>query len=219
LEERCIDIERIEEVLSLPADHPERRHAETCPRCMSLVASYRSFVDAEPVADAGLDEARPALDARIRDDARRWIPQRPAPSLKRSMWDVFRRPAFVVAMVTFVIGAVAVWTLRAPEREMFRGNRTESTGFVLHAAEVDPDRAIHLSWEPVTGADQYEVRVYGPDMAEVYRSAPASETSLTIPRASLPADLPAALDLTWQVYALAQGDVVGSSAPSSIRTP
>jgi hypothetical protein len=217
LEEHCIDLERIEEVLALPADHPERRHAETCPRCASLVASYRSFVAAEPDPDAGLDQARPALDARIREHAQRWIPPRPAPTVSRSFWDVFRRPAFVVAFAAAVIGAAAVWMLRSPERETFRGNRTESTEFALHPAIVAADGAIQLSWSPVTGADQYQVRVYGPNMAEIYRSKPAADTSLTLSRSSLPADLPAELNLTWQVYALAQGDVVGSSAPGSIH--
>jgi hypothetical protein len=217
MEEHCIDVERIEEVLALPPDHPERRHAETCPRCVSIVASYRSFVAAEPDEDAGLDRAQPALDARIREEAGRWIPHKPALRSSRSLWDVFRRPAFVVALATLVIGVIAVWTMRSPERETFRGNETKTAEFVLHPSVVGADGAIQLSWAAVAGADQYQVRIYGPDMSEIYRSSPAAETSLTLSRSSLPADLPSALDLTWQVYALAQGDVVASSAPGSIH--
>jgi hypothetical protein len=221
VEEHCIDIERIEEVLALPADHPERRHVDTCPRCTSLAASYRSFVEAQPDEDAGLDQARVVLDTRIRDDARRWSPPQAArsPLSRASMWDVFRRPAFVVAFVSAVIAAVAVFTLRSPERETFRGSRTQATGFVLHPADIAADGTIHLSWEPVTGANEYQVRIYGPDMSEIYHSSPAAETSLTLSRSVLPGDLPASLNLTWQVDALTQGDVVGSSAPGSIQTP
>ena len=51
----CIDVEEIGGVLELPAGHPSRRHAESCPRCRSLAASYVSFVAAEPVV------ATPAL--------------------------------------------------------------------------------------------------------------------------------------------------------------
>jgi hypothetical protein len=218
LEEHCVDLEKIEEVLALPADHPERRHAETCPRCTSLVASYRSFVDAVADADADIDWARSVLDARIRDGARRWSPRPGTPSLRRSMWSVFRRPAFVVALATLVIGVVAVWTLRSPERETFRGNRTESAEVVLHPPVVTTPGAIKLSWDVVPGADRYQVRIYGPDMSEIYRPAAGPETSLTLSRSALPADLPADLSLSWQVDALSNGDVIASSAPGSIRT-
>jgi hypothetical protein len=70
----------------------------------------------------------------------------------------------------------------------------------------------------MSGADQYQVRLYGPDFSEIFRSANTAATSMTIPPDRFAAKLPPTLDLTWRVFALSQGDVIATSAPGSIRT-
>ena len=62
---QCIDVERIAEVIDLPANDPVRRHVEDCPRCRNLLRANQKFVRAEPVAGFDVDAARRELDALI----------------------------------------------------------------------------------------------------------------------------------------------------------
>lgn len=216
MEVRCIEAEQIGDVLEFPDDHPVRRHADTCPRCRSLVASYRSFMDAGPVEGSDVGRARDALDKRIRAAASHW---KPAMAPGRSFrWQALLRPAPLLAAGLVVVAAAVFWTSRGPEEGSLRDSAPEVQSFALNAAEVLPNGSIHLSWSARTGADQYHVRIYGPDFSEVYRSASTADTSLDIDRSALPANLPPTLDLTWRVFALSQGDVIATSAPGSIRT-
>lgn len=216
MEVRCIEAEQIGNVLEFPDDHPVRMHAETCPRCRSLVASYRSFMDAGPVEGADIGRARDMLDKRIRAGASRW---KPAMAPGRSFWwQALLRPAPLLAGGLVVVAAAVFWTSRGPEEASLRDSAPETRAFSLDPAEILPNGSIHLSWSAMTGADQYHVRIYGPDFSEVYHSANTSDRSLEIDRSALPADLPATLDLTWRVFALSQGDVIATSAPGSIRT-
>ena len=216
MEARCIDSERIAAVLELPADHPERVHAETCPRCRSLVASYLAFVDAEPAAGSDLERVRGMLDAHIRAEAAGW---QPAQASARSFsWQRFFRPAPMIAAALVVIAAGAFWMSRQPEQSSVRESTSTPQAFTLSPAQVAADGSVHLSWSAMTGADHYQVRIFGPDFAEIYRSANVSETTLIVERSALPANLPATLDLTWRVSALSQGDIIATSAPGSIRT-
>lgn len=221
VETQCIDVERIGELVDLPADDPQRLHADSCPRCRSLVESYLAFLSAEAVAGSGVEKARRPLDARIREGAERWSPAetRSSSLARESWWRRLLKPAPVLAGAAVVIAAVFVWTSRGPEESVLRDDAVEAHAFSLHPAEVASDGTLRLSWTPMTGADGYHVRIYGPDLSEVYRTADSAETSAVIDRSALPADLPPALDLTWRVYALVQGDVVESSAPGSIRAP
>ena len=220
MEAHCIDVERIGDVVSLPEDHPQQRHAQTCPRCRSLVASYREFLKAEPVANSGIAEARAVLDERIRGDAERWAARAPASLQSREpWWRGWLKPApLVAAAAVAAIVSVIAWNSRAPHESTLRDDDGNAAPFALHEARVDPE-SIHLSWTPLPGADGYEVRVYGPDLSEVYRHPATSQTDMTVPRSALPASLPPSLDLTWRVYALSGGDQIAASAPGSIRAP
>lgn len=219
MEAHCIDVEHIAEVAGLPDDHPQRRHVQSCPRCRSLVASYRAFLKAEPLPGSGVERARAVLDERIRADAERWAARAPAASQTREpWWRGWLKPAPLVATAAVAaIAAIMVWNARSPQESALRDANSTAAPFSLHDARVDA-QSIHLSWTPMPGADGYEVRLYGPDLSEVYRHPATPQTEVDIPRASLPHDLPASLDLTWRVYALAGGDPVETSAPGSIRT-
>lgn len=216
--EAHIDVERVAEIAGLPPHHPDRRHVEACPRCRSLLASYQLFMDAEPVAGDDSARAEKVLEARIREGAERWIPASAGRSaLSRSPFrGVMRRPLFAVAAAVAVVAAAFLWTSRGPDEPVLREHAAPAT-IVLNEAAVDAGGLIHLSWSALPGADQYQVRIYGPDLGEIYRSDASAETSLTIDRSALPATLPPTLDLTWRVYALATGDVILVSPPGSIR--
>jgi len=212
LEPRCIDAERISAILDLPPDDVERRHADTCPRCRGLVDSYRAFLAAEPISDSGLDEARRVLDADIRASAERSIPEAHL-STRSFWWRTLLRPAPVLAAAAVVLVATW-WATHGPEQSITRGNGPPSQNFVLHTPESRPDGAVALSWSAVEGADRYEVRIYGADLHEIYRSE-AATTSLVVPRDALPAT--SSPDLTWEVRARLGSDVIGVSPPGSIH--
>jgi hypothetical protein len=217
LSQDCIDVRDVATVLALPADDPARRHAETCPRCRSLVASYQAFVTAETVEGSDLERARGMLDARIRADAARWNPAKSP--VRAFWWQTLLRPAPLLAAGLIVIAAAVFWTQsRQPEPSSLRESTTPAQAFALDPAQVTGDGDIRLSWSAMKGADQYQVRLYGPDFGEIYRSPSASGTSLEIQRSALPANLPPSLDLTWRVFAISQGDVIATSAPGSIRS-
>ncbi len=222
MEAHCIDVERIGEIVDLPANDPERRHAETCPRCRSLVESYLAFAKAEPVTGSGVEHACGVLDASIRKGAERWIPtetRTSSLSARAPWWHGLLRPAPLVAAASIVVASVFLFTSRTPDPGVLRDDAMESEPFSLLPSEVGEDGSISLSWTAMTGADAYEVRIYGPDLSEVYRHPAAAETSTVIARSLLPADLPPSLDLTWRVYALSGGDVIEISGPGSIRAP
>lgn len=218
MEMKCIDIERVAEIAELPAGDPVREHVESCPRCRNLLRSYLSFVAAEPVEGFAVDGARRQLDALI--DARVGAGATPGPSRFSVFLHRMMRPApLLTAAAVVVIAAVVIWQQqsRTPEGVNLR-EEPAANHMTLAPAEVRPDGSIHLRWGVVPGADAYHVRVYGPGLTEVYRSGEVTESSLTIDRSDLPADLPPTLDLMWRVYALHAGDVLQTSAPGSIRT-
>ncbi len=219
MEAQCIDVEKIGEVVDLPEDHPRRRHAQTCPRCRSLVESYLEFMKAEHVEGSGLEKARGVLDARLRQNAERWEATRTSSLSREPWWRGFLKPAPLLAGMAAAIAAVIVVTSRAPEREVLRDDATQSQPFALNDARVDASGAIHLSWTVMPGADGYQVRIYGPDLSEILRLPETRETSAVVDRTALPDHLPATLDLTWRVYALSGGDEIEVSAPGSIRAP
>jgi hypothetical protein len=226
MEDRCIDLERLGQVMELPDEHPDRLHAKTCPRCWSLLESCQQFLQAERVPGSGIEGVRGALDAHIREDAARWTPRGMPPATApaaptvpaATWWRFLLRPVPMAVTGALVIAAGALWRSLTPEPSAIRQDSTISEAFVVHPAEISADGAIHLAWNPVDGADHYQVRIYGPDLSEVYRSPNVPETSLTVNRSILPAALPATLDLTWRVFAIVHSDVVGSSGPASIST-
>jgi hypothetical protein len=217
LSPECVDVTNIAAVLELPAEHPWRWHAESCPRCRSLVASYVAFVEGEPAEGSDLERVRGLLDARIRADASRWKPSRS--SVRTFWWQALLRPVPLLAAGLVVIAAAVFWTTREPEQSSLRESTTPAQAFALNPAELAADGNILLSWTPMAGADAYQARLYGPDFGEIYRSPNTTATSLTVERAALPPNQTPRLDLTWRVFALSQGDVIATSPPGSIRTP
>lgn len=219
METQCIDIERIAEVVDLPADHSMRRHVDDCPRCRNLLRSYQKFLRAEPVAGVGVEAARQKLDALIASKVgERSAAPRPSSSFSSVLRGFIRPVPLLATAAAAVVVAVVVWQQsRGPEVLRLRSGPTSQTA-ALAPAEVRPDGSIHLSWAAVPGADAYQVRIYGPSFTEIYRHPNVTETSVVIDRSLLPSDLPPRLDLMWRVYALQAGDVVEASDPGSIRT-
>jgi len=217
LKTSCIETERIGDVLEMAADHPERLHLESCPRCRNLVRAYSAFMRAESPSGARPDAARAHLADVIRRAAGEMESRSPAP---RPRGFSFRRlrPAHLglAAAVVVVLAAVAVWRNRGPEAPLLRNEPVRESGaFSLLPAVVEPDGTVRLAWEPAPRAEHYEVRVYGPELDEIYIHPPVIACAIALDLADLPVT-PDAPGLVWRVYALRAGDVVGISTPGSI---
>ena len=212
----CIEVERIADVEALAPDHPSRRHLEECPRCRSLWLSYQTFMAIEPVGGARPDAARLALAEFIRRRMAGTLPaQRPTRFTLRSLWAAPWRPIPLAAAAMIVVVA-AVVLFRGGGRDeapVLRGDSGVTAALTLNDPTRLADGSIQFSWSAAAEADAYEVRVYGPDLAELARR-PATGTSLVVEAGFLPAG-----ELTWRVVALHDGDVIETSAPASVTLP
>jgi len=220
LKSSCIEIDRIGDVLDMPADQPERLHLESCPRCRNLARAYSAFMSAESPSGARAEAARVHLAEVIRRAAGDAAPRVPAPRPRGlSFWRMRRAHLGFAAVVVVVLAAVAVWQNRVPDAPVLRtGSVGASDAFALLPAEVKPDGTVHLSWQPAPRAERYEIRVYGPELDEIYRHTPVTETAVVLRLSDLPVAA-GAPGLVWRVYALRGGDVVETSRPGSIPLP
>jgi len=219
LSPKCIDVERIADLATLPDDHESCRHARECPRCRSLWLSYQSFMEAGALPGANVEAARRELEARIRRHGASAFPAAapPASRLKPGrFWPAWLRPAPVlVAAAVLALVAITVWRGGEPEAPVLRGEDAGESALMLNPPDVSA-AGIRLSWSPMPGADAYEVRFFDDALSEVYR-APAAGTELVLDRSSL--DVVPGTRLTWRVVALRGGDVVGTSSPASLTMP
>jgi hypothetical protein len=218
LSPNCIDIERIAELSVLPESHELRRHADECPRCRSLLLSYRSFMEASATPGADVVSARRALEATIRSHARDPFPAAMPPAARRKRGG-FRamlfRPAPALAMAAvLVIAAIALWPRGDTETPVLRGE-SASRALELHAPEAS-GTGVHFSWSPFAGADSYEVLLFDDTLAEVHRATAAGTEYFLDPRA---AGLAAGTRLTWRVVARHGGDAIATSSPGSVTLP
>jgi hypothetical protein len=226
----CIDIEKIPEVLELPVGDPKRRHVETCPRCSAILASYKAFMKEEILEGSDPDDADARLSAFIasmtaapRDEVQA------APSAEDStrkgilpqiMETFLMRPVWVTALLVVIaagIYGVLWWRPWTPYRTVLRSPSPVgvSQPLALSAPQELSGGRVLLEWTPMDGADSYQVRLYGGDFNGIALLEPTSETTFVIDRSLLPADTPDVL--IWRVFAFRRGDEIGSSDPASLE--
>lgn len=215
--DRCIDAERIGDVLALAPDSPERKHVESCPRCRSLAQSYAMFMETDAVPGANVADA----DARLSQWRQNVIESAPAPAPKvrpgflRSLLAGFMTRPALAAAALIVVAAAVVWLRvdHAPEQRL-RGSSPASTeALSLSGARVSPTGSIDLSWSAQPQAQRYEVRIYAEDLTELARYHTAA-TEFTIPAGDIDTS---AHVLLWRVVALANGNEIAVSAPGTIE--
>ena len=237
----CIPPDDLGRVLGLPADSPERRHLDTCPRCGALRSTYQEFVEDRSVPP-GADprEARAHLRAAFREIAgsRGTSPARAAVTpagagsnlparLRNLVRDLSRARVLAppAAAILFVVGLYAILErspsdtgpdpLRGAERPGQIGAGPIS---LLPATPRGPD-CVELSWRSVPGATSYEVVVMGDDLADLGRLPVAGDTCCVVCWADLrPAPPPGTL-VGWQVVALRDATLVSRSPIGAIRRP
>lgn len=225
MKEECIDIERIAEVLELPADDPIRRHVELCPRCSALLLSYRAFLAAEdrPGADPG--DAGRRLGRFIRSEIERPSPDTSAAGagpgrtgfLSAALRSLFHRPAWALAALVVIAAAALWWRPWVSERPVLRGTPggTSAASLELFVPQPLEDGSLLLSWGPLATADAYQVRLYDGELSEIARFDAGTETALLLRRSMLPAGAPEAM--LWRVAAFAEGDEIAASRPSPLE--
>lgn len=233
--QKCIDIEKIAEILELPVDDPRRIHLEECPRCGSALLIYRAFLKAEAVPGANPSDAEARLSAFIQSkiDSTSLVTATngnisgapvtvEAPERKGFLASVtgalFLRPACItVALV--LIAAGLLW--RQPwivDKPVLRGTSPAvETGNSLDLAtpQLQDNGSVRLAWQPFAGADSYQVCIYDQDLTELIRLAPVSEPTIDLRRSMLPSGAPESL--LWSVIALDGGDKIAISPPALLK--
>jgi len=241
----CIPPEDIGRVSGLPADSPERLHAESCPRCLSLMQSYRELLEDRSVpsgADVG------GAGAHLRAAFRQAAGMSAAPSrrsgagalvgarmtvsgLRGRVLDFTRRLlrpsvlATATAAVLLMVGVYAGYErFRAgagPDR--LRGAETgqRAGGAPITLIEPRPREtgAVELSWRSVPGVASYEVVIMRGDLADLTRLGTGRDTTCVVRWADFhPAPSPGAL-LGWQVLGLRNGAAAARSPIGTLRVP
>jgi len=230
----CPELHELLELESRAADDERRRHLDDCPRCRNRVALYASFV--EPViVPAGADVAD--AERRLAEAFERaWRAESPDPvapretgpargagdsAARRGWWAPSWRPAWALAAVLLVGSIVLLrpWDRGPPETGALRG-APGGAGQDALRLEV-PVRldggGLRLSWAAHPEADAYEVRILGPDLAELMRRE-VTGASLELGRDELPAT-PAGAVLGWKVTALRAGARLATSTTGTLRRP
>ncbi|MFQ5512437.1 MAG: hypothetical protein ACE5EO_11385 [Candidatus Krumholzibacteriia bacterium] len=215
----CVDIEALAEVLARPGSDPKRRHLDECARCSALVLQYQAFLEAGAIAGSDPAEA----DARLRAFVQSVVPSAgpPQPSPPRRFLSAVRagmlRPAWVAAALVVVIAGTMWWRPWVEPQRVLRTAPRSSGIIALDAPQPVDEGGVRLSWQGVEGADAYQVRLYGADLAEIARLDPVSDTTLVVPRSALPDGRPTTL--IWRVLALSEGDEIIASRPAFLELP
>ena len=235
MEQKCIDIEKIPEILELPVDDPRRIHLEECPRCSSALLTYRDFLKAEAAPGADTSDAEKRLSSFIQskiDDTSSVkaadnnifgasvtgeVPERPGfpASIARTL---FLRPVWITAALVLIAAGLMWWQPWTEDKPVLRGTSTTvETGRVidLAAPQLQDNGSMRLTWKPITGADSYQVYIYDQDLTELIRLAPVSEPTIDLRRSMLPSGAPE--NLLWSVIALDGGDKIAISPPALLK--
>jgi len=220
----CVSVERIAEVLELPAGNALRRHVEQCPRCSSLLTSYQAFIVADPSVGANLADA----DARLMEFLQAQFgavgpTPRSADStpgdggfFARLKGAFLPRPAWVAAALVVVAAVVwwQPWNVAEPP-----ALRSTSATSLLEIAlpQALTDGVVRLSWEATDVADEYQLVLYDKSLEEIARLEAGPETTYDLSRDELPAGAPSVL--ICRIVALQDGDEVAESAPIPVEIP
>ena len=221
----CVDVEQIEGLLALSDDDPRRRHLDECPRCKAVLTSYLAFIEANTAAGADPDAAEARLAGYL-ETVTGFSPSRRAETVagndgfvSKLTRALFLRPAWAAAALVVVAAGILWWSPWSQPERVLRDTPQGVPGagipLDLHAPQIQPGNFILLTWEPLEGAEEYQVRLYGEDLAEIVRFQPTEAPSLSLDRSKLPEETPAVV--LWRVAALQDGDEIGISEPAPLQ--
>jgi hypothetical protein len=221
----CIDPSELEGVIGLPDDHPVRQHARACPRCASLLESFRLYLEPGPDARAAhVAEADASLARAIERMTGTGAPARAAARPSRSWFGWLTgpglRPALAVAALVLIAGGALVWTrLRSPDEGiMLRGGQPGAAREITVTEARLDEVGLTLAWHEWPGADGYTLRFYSSDLDELGHLTVARRNTLVLRRGQLPFAPEGGDVVLVRVQALRDGDVVASSPAQPLKT-
>lgn len=202
----CYDLDELLGAEDVAGDDPRHTHLAACARCRSALASYHRFFDPGVLpASADLADARERLSA---FRAARIAPGVVVkPRLRR-----WRTTAMSLAAVLAVVVGISqlIPDHGAPRRKLVLRDPGEGEALVVAAATVLPGGGVRWSWQPVEGADSYEVVLFDRDLAPVRRLAAGDTLALELPADAWRAECDIGV---WQVVARRGGDEIARSRP------
>jgi hypothetical protein len=184
---RCLELEDIADLASLPEDDPRRRHVAECPRCRTLARRFRDFLAPAPLppeADAeaagrmlrrrlstALPELAPALEADDRAAHDRAATARPGRGDRRGL-PVARPLLAVAAVLVACLGLLAVRNqLTQPdapaslERSILRGEDLRPAALELAAT----GQGLDLLWGQPADTDASQAVFFDGNLDEIAR--------------------------------------------------
>ncbi len=219
----CVNAQSIALVLDLPEGHPTRRHVEECPRCNSIFLRYREFMLGEAVPGSDRADAEARLEKVLGEAIERPSAAAGAEVTGRTRFidSLLRwwlpRPALVAAALAVIVAAVVWWQPWTEPTQVLRSTIPGARGPLEIVSLEVLDAGIRAAWEPMAGADSYEVRLYGFDLSEIVRLEPVRETTVVLHRDMLPAGAPRSV--ICRIAALAGGEEIGLSEPVELVIP
>src|SRR5262245_59388866 len=118
----CIPVDQLGTLKQLNADDPRRRHAESCPRCSSLLFAYEEFTKADQRADARVAEAEAHLARFIAQNVEETPPVRVSGAPRQGKrWFEFSGLKMAAAVAAVLLVAVIVWQPWQSKEIVYRG--------------------------------------------------------------------------------------------------
>jgi hypothetical protein len=223
----CLDEDQIAAVHEDRAGEQEAAHLHTCARCRARVAEYAAFVNGAPVADgsrvhAAADAMTRALSARLDAEAAPASAANAPLPLPPSRRPVFAWAALAAATALVVVAGATFTLLRtsAPGSgpDAVRGPSASAAAFVLRAPQAPAGR-LRLEWEPVAGADGYELHFFGADLTDLADAGALRTAWWESGADSLPAGLVHGARVMAEVRAMARGERIATSEPLPVVVP
>lgn len=212
MDDGCIDLTRLSDLVAAGADDPRWEHVRGCARCRAHVAAYRSFLRGRPeLSDEGAEALLAARLAReIRGD--RTVSAMDASRRERSRWFSLPRATLAIAAALVLIAGIVFFRPERPRSPLVlrSGSAVTSPEIQLLPAQPLDSGGYRLRWHRWPGATSYEVHLYGADLLETAVLSASADTSLSIAATSgAGASGPATL---WRVTAHEASGVVARSA-------
>ncbi len=118
-----------------------------------------------------------------------------------------------------LIVTLADYRDRGAHHIILREDAGETLGFDLGHPLILEDGQVQLSWQPVAGAETFQVILFGHELDELVRLEDGDRTTLTfLPPAF--SELPGSgAPILWRVAALCAGDEIALSPVQILRLP
>ncbi|MBU1698710.1 MAG: hypothetical protein KJ970_00170 [Candidatus Eisenbacteria bacterium] len=233
----CYRIEELGEIADLPDDDPRRAHLAGCAHCQALLASVLAFKNPSVVPKGAQPQVAAAKLQQILDQKlglgdlpaggegelpRRRSAPGPFHLFLSRLWRPGFRPAWGLAAICVVAVGFLMIYHHLGEISGPIVTREAATDRVA-ALSLHPPRALSedqflLSWEPVEGADGYEVLLLDADLNVQLRLPVGSDPAASVEGARL-SETFGREPILWQVRALQRGEELQHSTPERLRIP